>query len=212
MLQVFRTQPNGDDWYNYYLINDRSKLGIVSCDNGDLYFCSFDRCQESEFLITKENMTIYNLFCQLFDAFEKITVFNVSKSDLLQCVDKEEQENLYKHIYEQNQKLKNTDIYNKIYNGQKITWISDDSISFDYLSADAMTITKEPDCYRLKFTYYEDEFPHVRSIRIRNARSRYKPFNMLMMDFFNNLQNYNPDYHQIHIEEYLFNKAKKLVK
>ena len=77
-----------------------------------------------------------------------------------------------------------------------------------------MTISNEGEYYKLKFTYYEDLYPHLRSIRIRNARSRYKPFNALMMDFFNNLQKYDPDYHQIHIEEYLYKqeKQKKLMK
>ena len=77
-----------------------------------------------------------------------------------------------------------------------------------------MTISKEVDSYKISFTYYEDEYPHVRSIRIRNARSRYKPFNVLMMDFFNNLQNYDPNFHQIHIEECLFSEdnIKRLIK
>lgn len=214
MFQVFRIKPSSDGWYNYYLRNDEHQLGIIFCDNGDLYFSSFDKAQESIFLITKENMVIYNLFNQLFVAFEAATVFTVSQSDLLRCNNFQEKQKIYEQVYERNQRLKETDIYAKVYHDQKITWISDDSISFDYQSADSLTIIKEPDCFRLKFAFYEDEFPHVRSIRIRNARSRYKPFNMLMMDFFNDLQNYDPNFHQTHIEEFLFHEEseKKLVK
>lgn len=150
-----------------------------------MYFSTFDIAQETELEITKENMTIYNLFTKLFNSFEKCEIFQEDKL---------------------NQRLKSEYIYRQIYDGKKITWISDDSVFFDYQTADAMRITKETDWYKLKFTYYENEFPHLRSIRIRNARSRYKPFNMLMMDFFNSLQEYDPDFHQFHLEEYLFNK------
>lgn len=216
MLKVSREKmekSNYDyNYYNYYLVDGDKRLAIVFCDNGDLYFYSFDRTQETEFEITKENMTIYNLFSKLFDSFEKCEVFQVNKNDLLQCSDENEEEAKLIQINELNQRLKNGYIYQKIYDGKKITWISDDSVSFDYETADSMTIIKETNCYKLKFTYYENEFPYVRSIRIRNARSRYKPFNMLMMNFFNSLQEYDPDFHQIHIEEYFFGKcnSKKL--
>ena len=46
------------------------------------------------------------------------------------------------------------------------------------------------------------------SIRFRNSGSLYDPFNMIFMRMFNKLQNYDPEYHQIHFEE--INYAKKL--
>lgn len=207
-MQVIRSMETGNDWYDYYLIDGNKRLGIMFLGNGDLYFCSFNRCQESEFLITKENMSIYSLFDYLFHSFENANVHKVTQGDLLRCCCDQEKISIYNQINQLNQKLKREEVYKKLYSNQKIVWISDDSFSFDKVSADAMTIIKESNSYKIKFTYYEDKYPHLRSIRIRNARSRYKPFNLLMMDFFNNLQNYNPDFHQIHIEEYLFNKNK----
>ncbi len=214
MLQVLREKNSDEDWYNYYFINGKQRLEILSLGNGDMYFHSLSKAQESTFLITKENMFFYNLFSQLFNAFEEASVFHVCESDLLRCANEEEKQRIYDEVDNRNQSLKETEIYKKVYHNQKITWISDDSISFDDQSADSLSITKKIDYYSLKFAFYEDEFPHIRSIRIRNARSRYKPFNMLMMDFFNNLQNYDPNYHQMHIEEYIFqqNKEKKLTK
>ena len=44
------------------------------------------------------------------------------------------------------------------------------------------------------------------SIRFRNSGSKYKPFNICFMRLFNNLQNYDPDYHQITIEEYNYKR------
>lgn len=215
MLAVYRIKADNDsNIYNYYLKDGENQLGIIFCGNNDLYFCSFSRSKESEFFITKENMVIYGLFCKLLNSFQNVTVFNVSKFDLLQCNDNNEINKLYEDANERNLMLKESEIYKHLFNNGTVIWISDDSVSFDYQSADSMRIIKEEDCFKLKFTFYEDVYPHVRSIRIRNARSRYKPFNMLMMDFYNSLQNYDPDYHQIHIEEYLLDKekSKKLIK
>ena len=213
-MKILRNNISDSGYYDYYLTDGNKKLGIVYCDNGDLYFTSFDRNKETDFFITKENMIIYNLFDALYKSFKNGDVFQVSDYDLSQCSDINENRSLYTQIFEANQNLKNSELYKKVFNSGKIIWISDDSISFDYKNADSMTISNEGEYYKLRFTYYEDLYPHLRSIRIRNARSRYKPFNALMMDFFNNLQNYNPEYHQIHIEEYLYKqeKQKKLIK
>ncbi len=214
-MKVLRTKTENDlGYYSYYLINDDKKLGIIFCDNGDLYFTPFEQGSEIEFDITKENIIIYNLFADLLKSFKETIVFQVTEFNLTQCNSLEEQKKLYTKIQEENQKLKNTEIYKKVFSNDKIIWISDDSISFDYKNANAMIISNEGEYFKLKFTYYERDLPYIRSIRIRTARSRYKPFNLLMMDFFNNLQNYNPDFHQIDIEEYLYiqTQQRKLIK
>ena len=49
------------------------------------------------------------------------------------------------------------------------------------------------------------------SVRISNSGSRYGYFNIPFMNMYTKLCEYNPDYHQIHMEEYLYNeKVKKL--
>lgn len=214
MLNVYRNKiDNG--WYNYYLSYNKNQLGIVYCDNGDLYFCSGSKSyQESDFCITKENMSIYNLFSSLFNNFKNCEMFHVDDIKLSFCENEQEIKEEYERVSKFNDNLRNSSIYKELFDGKTITWISDDSVSFDYQSADAMKITKEDEYFKLKFTYYENEFPYARSIRIRNARSRYKPFNVFMMDFYNHLQEYDPDCHQVHMEEYLFNQdmPKKLIK
>lgn len=81
-------------------------------------------------------------------------------------------------------------------------WISDDSISFDIKSSNHLKIVKENNRFKLKFTYFEDN-----DIRICNSGSRYTPFNIIMMRFFNKLQEYDPEYHQIDLEEYQYIKG-----
>lgn len=208
---IVRRIKSTNDTYNYYLDDGQTEISILFCDNGDLYFCSFSSNKESELYITKENMVIYNLFSDLFEAFANAEVFKVSEYDLLHGANEEE---LYQQVEKRNKELKESSIYNQVFHDNIITWISDDSLSFDYKSAEAMQIIKMDDCFKIKFTFYGDDYPYVRSIRIRNARSRYKPFNMIMMDLYNSLQEYDPNYHQVHIEEWLyeFEKTRKLNK
>ena len=159
---------------------------------------------------------IVNLFSELFKAFQNVEIYTVDDFDIQYCDDEEELQQKYARYKEWNEELKNSSIYKKLFNNNCITWISDDSISFNYETADTLKIIKEENQFKLEFTYYdcENELPYVKSIRIRNSGSRYQPFNFLMMNFFNKLQEYNPEKHQMHIEEYLYlkNNSKKLVK
>ena len=61
----------------------------------------------------------------------------------------------------------------------------------------------------------EDDIPGTMGIRFRNSGSRYMPFNAVFMRMFREMQNIDDvnDYgHQMHMEEYLYekNKMKKL--
>ena len=44
------------------------------------------------------------------------------------------------------------------------------------------------------------------SVRISNSGSRHNPYNILFMDMYNKLKEYEPNSHQIHLEEYLYNQ------
>ena len=89
ILKILRNNLSDSKFYNYYLIDDNKKIGIIYCDNGDLYFTSFDRNRETNFFITKENMTIYNLFDALYKSFKNGNVFKVSDYDLAILMKKE---------------------------------------------------------------------------------------------------------------------------
>lgn len=98
-----------------------------------------------------------------------------------------------------------------MFSDDTITWICDDSEFFDMNNSNSLQIIRDENSYKLKFNFNDKQL-HTRSIRIRNSGSRYNPFNMLMMKFFNELQKYDPEYHQIHMEEYLYENNKKLIK
>ena len=45
---------------------------------------------------------------------------------------------------------------------------------------------------------------------MRNSGSRYSPHNIVFMRMFNELQEYYPEYHQIHMEEIEYQKKLQL--
>jgi len=70
-------------------------------------------------------------------------------------------------------------------------------------------IYKENDKFRLEFILQNKKMSHYIDVRIRNSGSRYIPFNQVFMKLYNSLQEYDSDYHQIHIEEYMYQKTLK---
>ena len=46
-------------------------------------------------------------------------------------------------------------------------------------------------------------------VRFRNSGSRYDPFNCVFMRFYQRLQEVDPNYHQVHIEELIYRKKLK---
>ena len=102
-----------------------------------------------------------------------------------------------------------------LYKDGAITWYCDDFA--DLNNASNFCIKKYKDYFLLTFKKSKIElfngcfFPTY-SVRIRNSGSRYEPFNISFMGMYQKLKDYNDKYHQIHIEEYLYeNKHKKHV-
>lgn len=89
-----------------------------------------------------------------------------------------------------------------------VNWHSDDS---PYENASYATIKKENESYIIEFHKSKSEdLVDTFSIRFSNSGSRYRPYNFLFMNMYNNFKNYNFDFHQIHIEEHIYHK--KLLK
>lgn len=88
-----------------------------------------------------------------------------------------------------------------------IDWHSDD---FIYENASRVIIKPVEDEYEIIFVKskkeYDDGMFMTFSVRFRNSGSRYEPYNILFMDMYNKLKEYNPNNHQIHLEEYLYNQ------
>jgi len=108
-------------------------------------------------------------------------------------------ENLYNNI-KSNEKL---EIYNsnKLFQNDKILWHSDD---YTYEDSAILEIKKNGESYNI--TFYKgktDVRKHTFSIRICNSGSRYKPFNQFFMEMYRELKNYEDNYHQVTMNEYL---------
>ena len=90
-----------------------------------------------------------------------------------------------------------------------IEWYSDE-LPIDITSK--LTIKKEDQTFKVLFEKSkksQDGIFITYSIRFRNSGSRYDPFNISFMLMYNTLKEYDTNYHQIHIEEYLY-KVKTL--
>lgn len=199
---------NQSSSYNFYFKEENKELGIIFGGNLDLYWNLIKKekidLKPSEifkynskevketFIITKDNYFIYSLFEQLYNDIKECNIFN--KDNYLG------DEILYKERSN----------YKELFDGTTIKWHSDEE---PYEIADRVKIEKIEDTYVLEFIrpeLTEDKFPfrmiNSVSIRFRNSGSRYDPFNIIFMRMFNKLQEYNPEYHQIHIEELEYQK------
>lgn len=97
--------------------------------------------------------------------------------------------------------------YDLLFHDNKVEWRSDDCF---YEEASRFVIEPMDRAYKLTFKIGLVDNFLTYSVRIRNSGSRYNPFNMFFMDMYNQLCEYELNYHQIHMEEYLYQK--KLIK
>lgn len=175
-LEVIHMQvklvKNDNLTYDIKLIDGSKNLTIMYGGNGDLYWSlvnddwvSFYEGITDHFDITKENYEVYKSFESLLLYLKAISI---------------------------RKELTN---YNKLYDvkSNEVTWISDKLIEE---VANEVTISKQSEVIRLSFktkpwvwgydrNYFE--FGMI-SIRFRNSGSRYRPFNLIFMNLFNELQ------------------------
>lgn len=193
--------------YDIKISHENKILKILFAGNGDLYWCAYDLDNIDKemvtFEITKENYDVYQLFEKLYDKIATCQVFKVSESDLNFCEGKDEIINLYKHAAKLNEELKQISNFTLLFHDGIISWHSDSTLFED---ANVVNIKKVQDKIILEFIFYNKDLADENSIRFRNRGSAYKPFNVLFMELFNSLQTYDEEYHQIHLEEYLYQK------
>lgn len=179
------------DFGSCFRINtDDGVFDILFMGNFDLYwrYCYSGNIlqtdDEKTFYITKENYYLFSLFDDLYNNVKNYKVFS---NDIF------------------NEELKIADKFNdvKLFVDDKIEWYSDD---FDYEDASVLRIERLLDCYKVTFVKSKDRHHLTYSVRFRNSRSRYHPFNILFMNMYLELCSNDFSYYQIHMEEYLYNK------
>ena len=195
------------------LEEDNKQFMIYFAGNLDLYWkiVSNEDNNKHSFIITKENYDLYRIFDELYSDIENV---NVLVKDLF----------LDKKIDYDEEKIRlcNRSNYNELFDDENktITWYSDETA---HEVSNILKIKKEEDIFKIEFyvqpyiSGYDRDFnsPNHISIRFRNSGSYYKPFNFLFMKMYNKLKTIDDinDYgHQMNIEEYLYNKVKKLTK
>ena len=207
------------------LVKTNTRDGLDACfyENEDCYFRIFfggnldlywsihsnNRTVDNDsktdtFTITKENYKLYSLFDDLYSDIKEINLFEDFKED--------------KDRY----RLYNMSNYQELFDEESktITWYSDETA---HAVANYLTIKKEEDSFVLTFNIqdyiegYDKDFASLYyiPIRFRNSGSRYSPFNVIFMRMYERLKDIDDvnDYgHQIHMEEYLYEKSKSLTK
>ena len=205
MIEIKKYKVDGYYWFD--ICTDEGIFKIQFCGNLDLYWGykyrgSIKNIDSSKsFYITKENYFLYSLFDELYNDVKDYNIFVPNGViDEERCIDS-------------NKRLMESDLGNpkKVFNDGKIDWHSDD---FDYDMGSNFVIEKLDDCYKLTFNKSKEctGMFMTYSVRIRNSGSRYGYFNMIFMRMYNKLREYDYEYdeefHQIHIEEYLSGKVK----
>lgn len=204
------SKENSEFGLNVFLENNNSCLTIAFSGNGDLYWCirSSNRTVENDskmdkFIITRENYSLYCLFDDLYNDIKEINLFE----------DFDEDKDRYK--------LYNYANYHELFDEKHrtITWYSDETARE---VANYLKIQKEKEHFVINFYIqeyiegYDRDFNSLYYIpvRFRNSGSRYYPFNIAFMKMYQRLkeiEDINEYGHQIHMEEYLYEKENQKV-
>ena len=190
-----------------FIKDDKKTISICFGGNLDLYISINSKEKDNnkfKFTITKEEYEIYEVFENLYKDIEDINIFDDDYNE-----DIEYEKMLYRKVNLSNYK----ELFNKT--SKTITCYSDNTTHKD---ANILKIRKIKDGFKLEF-YRQKNSKNISEdfgtediipIRICNSGSRYQPFNLVFMRMYRNIQKANDSRHnhQIHIEEYLYNKNK----
>ena len=203
MLEVEKTQ-NGHGYDVFRIQTDEGSFYITFENNLDLYWgLEYEENilkmpETTSLIITKENYVIYSLIDRLYQRI-------VSGNPYDEISDEARDMFLKWTLSEQNDEA--------LVKDGSVCWHSDDYI---YENASSVTITPEGDEYIITFKKsklaYDAGLFMTYSVRIRNSGSRYAPFNAAFMEMYQELINYEPEYHQMHLEELMYKPKMRLLK
>ena len=211
-----KLEKSFNNGYGYItLINGKKKLTIEYAPNLDLYFVVENA---NEFVITKEDYQIYELFLKLYETIISADVFNQSSFDyyiteFLGHFDNKfiSYEDYLKKTKKSLEFKRKQNYYTSLVNNGKIVWKCDD---YPHDIGPSFKIIKDTDLIKISFnkvnTEKQDLFhPKNRTtVRIRTSGSAYNYFYTPFMMLFKELKELVLD-DQIHIEEYLYTKKLK---
>lgn len=209
MIKIEKVEnQNFPNIFDFKITNNNKCLYILFGGNGDLYFYvnKKDDIKKINFEITKENYFLYSLFEELFDRIINCKIHEIDEFQIEQCETLEELNELLKYYEKWNLDEKESYSYQTLVIDNHISYRHDDEC---FEEANILNIYKEDNKFKLEFILQNKKMSHYIDVRIRNSGSRYIPFNQVFMKLYNSLQEYDPNYQQIHIEEYMYQKMLK---
>ena len=186
------------NWNNqdtFYIKTEEGEFEISYQENLDLYWRYLYQGRilnfpdTHEFFITKENYFIYQLFDNLYNSIKEGNPF---KGSLIE-----------------NAQINKRSLADPLFQNGVIDWHSDEA---PYDDASRLLISKTLDTYKVTFVRSKEDMNQglfiTFSVRFSNSGSRYDPFNVAFMTMYNKLSEYEPQYHQIHLEEIQYQQKK----
>lgn len=178
--------PNVKD---IFIRKDNKTLKIFYGGNGDLYFDVFESYEECEngytanFEIDKED-EIYPYFERLIEIIREAEVFTPSEAQMELIDDPYEFHELVEDYKMRNKELKGCYPHTELVKDGMIELYSD---SIYNEKANRMTIKEIDGKIRLDFFDNPEDYIEGFGIRVCNSGSKYMPFNICFMRFFNKL-------------------------
>ena len=191
----------------FKITTENGSFDIMFGGNLDLYWYYWpeenykDWPLAKTFTISKENYFIYQKLDELYK--------NIKEQKPYQSKD-ENSSIVFDSSKLINDSLKSQYSYKNLFQNDIIKWYSDDA---PLEEASMLEIKYQEDKYIITFHQGKEDFGFpTYAIRFRNSGSRYEPYNLAFMNMYNSLSEYDANYHQIHIEEYLYNKKLQKLK
>lgn len=213
MLQIDKYES--EFGYNFIIASDEGEFEILFAGSLDLHWRSIGKNYldkkntYQKFTISKENYFIYSLFEQLYEGVKNCNLFELNDFDISLCQSFEELKNREEEQREMNLELRKAQEYNpeRLFKNNAVEWHSDDC---EYDKASILKIFKERETFVVTFEKGKENNSFMSSsVRISNSGSRHIPFQSLFMNMYKLLVDYNPELHQVHMEEILYQKKLK---
>ena len=206
MVEIKKTK-DVEGYDRFKITTENGSFDIMFGGNLDLYWYYWpeenykDWPLAKTFTISKENYFIYQKLDELYK--------NIKEQKPYQSKD-ENSSTAFASSKLINDSPKSQYSYKNLFQNDIIKWYSDDA---PLEEASMLEIKYQEDKYIITFHQGKEDFGFpTYAIRFRNSGSRYEPYNFAFMNMYNSLSEYNPNYHQIHIEEYLYNKKLRKLK
>lgn len=206
MVEIKKTK-DVEGYDRFKITTENGSFDIMFGGNLDLYWYYWpeenykDWPLAKTFTISKENYFIYQKLDELYK--------NIKEQKPYQSKD-ENSSTAFASSKLINESPNAQYSYKNLFQNGIIKWYSDDA---PLEEASMLEIKSQEDKYIITFHQGKEDFGFpTYAIRFRNSGSRYEPYNFAFMNMYNSLSEYDANYHQIHIEEYLYNKKLQKLK